>query len=100
MNTNEFLAKYGREEALKVSAKAGTSYAYFTQLVSGNRRPSPELASRLVEASDGRLDFACLLQSHKKIRTTKQENRNATTQAPRIPIARAQLPGAPEGRRR
>ena len=67
MNAKQFLKQYGTEEADKVAAKAGTTHAYFLQLVAGTRRPSSELAQKLVEASEGRLDFACLLKSPKKL---------------------------------
>lgn len=66
MNAKDFLQQYGVEEADRVAAKAGTNHAYFLQLVAQTRRPSAELARRLVEASGGRLDFVCLLQTTKK----------------------------------
>ncbi len=65
MNAKEFLKQHGKQEVEKVCKQAKTSYAYFTQLASGNRRPSPELAARLVEASGGRLDFKTMLLTAK-----------------------------------
>tara|TARA_R110002072_G_scaffold113009_1_gene242420 strand:- start:3102 stop:3308 length:207 start_codon:yes stop_codon:yes gene_type:complete len=61
MNAKEFLERFGREEAERVAALSGTNYAYFSQLAYGHRRPSVDLAERLVAASDGRLDFTKLL---------------------------------------
>lgn len=61
MNAKEFLEQFGREESERVAALAGTNYAYFSQLAYGHRRPSVDLAERLVTASGGRLDFTKLL---------------------------------------
>mgnify|MGYP005667932333 FL=1 len=61
MNAKEFLEKFGREEAERVATSSGTNYAYFSQLAYGHRRPSVDLAERLVAASEGRLDFTKLL---------------------------------------
>jgi len=62
MNAKQFLDLYGKERATKVAEDAGTSFAYFGQLVTGNRRPSPKLAEKLVMASEGDLDFVSLLK--------------------------------------
>lgn len=61
MNAKQFKDLYGQERAEEVAQKAGTSLAYFLQLAYGHRRPSIELAKRLVEASDNDLDFVSLL---------------------------------------
>ena len=63
MNAKQFIDLYGKEKAEQVAARAGTSYAYFTQLASGNRRPSVNLAERLVKAREHELDFVSLLKS-------------------------------------
>lgn len=62
MNAKEFIAQFGEDEAKRVAAAAGTNWDYLRQIASGSRRPSPELAARLVTASGDRLDFACLLR--------------------------------------
>lgn len=61
MNTREFIDLYGAAEAERVAQKAGSNLSYFKQLASRHRRPSVKLAQRLVEASDGKLDFVSLL---------------------------------------
>jgi hypothetical protein len=70
MDASAFLTKHGREIATKVAKLAGTNYAYFSQIAAGHRRPSPDLARKLVSASAGvvrkpgeQLDFASLLPS-------------------------------------
>lgn len=67
MDAAEFHDKYGKEEAEKVSKSAGTSYAYFQQFITGNRRPSVELAQALIDASGGRLDLVGLLTKKRKV---------------------------------
>jgi transcriptional regulator with XRE-family HTH domain len=64
MDALTYLNLYGKEKATKVAKKAGTNYAYFSQIAYGHRRPSVELALKLVEASKQELDFVSLL-THK-----------------------------------
>jgi hypothetical protein len=45
-----------------VAEKAGISYPYFWQISRRLRRPSPDVAERLVAASDHELDFVSLLK--------------------------------------
>lgn len=68
MDALAFLEKHGKEVAERVAVAAGTNYAYFSQIAYGHRRPSPDLARELVDASvkefpDTRdqLDFQALL---------------------------------------
>ena len=61
MNAKQFIEHFGIEEAKKVAEKAGTNYPYFSQIAYGHRRPSVDLAKRLVVASDERLDLLALL---------------------------------------
>lgn len=61
MNAKLFKEIYGVERCKQVADTAGTNYEYFRQIASNHRRPSPELALKLVEASNGELDFASLL---------------------------------------
>jgi len=70
MDAKAFLQKHGRDKAERVALMAGTNYAYFSQIAAGHRRPSPDLARRLVSASAGvvrkpaeQLDFESLLPS-------------------------------------
>lgn len=65
MNAKAYLDKYGKDGAEKVAIKAGTKLSYFTQIAAGIRRPSVELAKRLVKASAGELDFVELLSNKK-----------------------------------
>jgi hypothetical protein len=64
MNAKQFLDLYGKERAIEVCKKAGTSYAYFNQIAYGHRRPSVKLAQKLVAASKNDLDFVALLTSN------------------------------------
>jgi hypothetical protein len=63
MNAKQFLDLYGKGRTREVAEKAGTIYPYFLQIATGKRRPSVELAKKLVEASDHKLDFVSLLSS-------------------------------------
>ena len=63
MNAKEFIAEFGVDAARRVAEEAGTNYAYFSQIAHGHRRPSVDLANKLVLASGGLLDFVSLLQS-------------------------------------
>jgi len=63
MNAKEFLEIYGKDRVKLVAEKAGTIYPYFLQMANGRRRPSVELAKKLVEASGHELDFVSLLSS-------------------------------------
>ena len=70
MDASAFLDKHGRDIAERVAKLAGTNYAYFSQIASGHRRPSPDLARKLVASSAGvvrkpgeQLDFESLLPS-------------------------------------
>jgi transcriptional regulator with XRE-family HTH domain len=66
MDAKTFLEQYGKAEAERICKLAGTSYAYFTQLATGNRRPSADLALKLEHASNERLSFEALLRHPKK----------------------------------
>lgn len=68
MDARSFLEKHGKELAERVARRAGTNYPYFSQIAYGHRRPSPDLARELVNASieevpaaDEQLDFESLL---------------------------------------
>lgn len=68
MDAFSFLEKHGKDLCERVAKLAGTNYAYFSQIAYGHRRPSPDLARKLVSASAGvvrkpsdQLDFESLL---------------------------------------
>lgn len=61
MDANTFIEKFGWAEAERVAKAAGTNRAYFGQIARGHRRPSVKLAQKLVDASEGILDFVALL---------------------------------------
>lgn len=63
MDAKTFIEKFGTDEASRIAASAGTNYSYFSQIAYGHRRPSVQLADRLVEASDHRLSFEALMRS-------------------------------------
>lgn len=73
MEAGAFLEKHGKDIAQRVAKLAGTNYAYFSQIATGHRRPSPDLARRLVSASAAvvrspkdQLDFDSLLPSKRE----------------------------------
>lgn len=61
MDARTFLDTHGEERCKRVAAAAGTKIGYFKQIAYGHRRPSPELAQKLVKSSGGELDFMSLL---------------------------------------
>lgn len=63
MDAQTFKERFGKAECEAVAAAARTNYAYFHQIATGRRRPSVDLAERLVDASDGRLDLISLLKA-------------------------------------
>lgn len=66
MDAKTFIERFGTDEAGRVAAAAGTNYSYFSQIAYGHRRPSVQLADRLVEASDHRLSFEALMRSKRE----------------------------------
>lgn len=63
MDARAFIEKFGKEEAERVAIEAGTNYEYLMQIGRGTRRPSVELADRLVEKSGKRLSFVHLMRA-------------------------------------
>lgn len=61
MDAAKYLKMFGTKKAEEVAVAAKTSLPYFQQLAYKVRRPSPDLARRLVDASDGVLSFEELL---------------------------------------
>ena len=73
MDALSFLEKHGKTVVERVAIAAGTNYAYYSQLAYGHRRPSVDLAEKLVEASTAeipdppdRLDLLGLLQRRER----------------------------------
>ncbi len=69
MDALAFLEKHGKPVCIAVAELAGTKWEYFSQIAYGHRRPSVDLAHRLVAAStelvedqDARLDLLSLLR--------------------------------------
>ena len=62
MDAKQYWKRHGSEKSREVATAAGTSWGYFEHIMHGRRRPSPELAERLVEASGGQMDFVSLLK--------------------------------------
>ena len=69
MNAKQFLDAVGREKAEQVAIAAGTTMEYFCHIAYGNRRPSFELAERLVAASKNKMKLVPLLRS-KSVKVT------------------------------
>jgi len=65
MNAKDFYDLNGREKTETIAIKAGTNWGYFIQIINGSRRPSVELAEKLIKASGNELDFVSLLTSKK-----------------------------------
>lgn len=73
MDALSFQEKHGKDAADRIARAAGTSPAYFNQIVHGHRRPSVELAERLVSESakefpkvEDQLDFESLMKAKTK----------------------------------
>lgn len=56
MDALEFLSRHGKTVAEAVAKDAGTNFAYFSQIAYGHRRPSVDLAKRLVAACAAHVD--------------------------------------------
>lgn len=82
MDALEFLKTFGRAAAEKLASDAGTSYAYFNQIAYGHRRPSVELALKLVEESAQRLSFERLLLSKRPPRKSRKGGKKRPRHSP------------------
>ena len=59
MQIKEFVNTFGPDELSTIARRAGTTLGYLRdQVANGHRKPSPELAMRLAEMSNGRLTLA------------------------------------------
>ena len=70
MHALAFIEKHGQAVATEVAEAAGTNAKYFSQIAHGHRRPSVDLAEKLVTASaekfpkaEDQLDFESLMKS-------------------------------------
>jgi len=61
MDIKTFVKITPKEERDRIAELAGTTDAYFQQLAGGHRSPSPRLAKRLEEATNGKLNKMTLL---------------------------------------
>jgi len=61
MNAMQFWKKYGKTKVMEVCELSGTTYMYWQHIANGRKRPSVDLAYRLVEHSKGELTFVDLL---------------------------------------
>lgn len=66
LSAQEFIDTFGAEEAERVAKAAGTNLPYFRQIAGGFRRPSVELADKLVQASGQRMGFVKLLKNRRQ----------------------------------
>lgn len=65
---NEYFIKHGTAGLRALAEKAGTKPSYLLQLnYMPSKRPSIDLAQRLVEASDGELTFEGLANPQKRL---------------------------------
>jgi hypothetical protein len=71
----EFNRTFGAKEAERVALEAGTTLAYFRQIVFGFRFPSRELALRLVEASSGRMTLHDLMYGNHLVEQRRRNGR-------------------------
>ena len=56
-----FWQRHGAQHCARLAQDAGTTYAYWKQIANQRKRPSIELARRLVQASQGELSLELLL---------------------------------------
>ena len=63
----EFWKMAGIEKTREVCEAAGTSYEHFKHIAHKRRRPSVELANKLIKASGGQMSFEKLLFSKNPI---------------------------------
>lgn len=70
MNLKELLKIEGREKIKELCAVCGTNYAYYKHMAAGRRRPSIDLARRMIEASNERLTLKDLIPNQSLARQT------------------------------
>lgn len=55
MDMRQYLDTYGKDAVETLAGRAESSYAYLSQIAYGHRSPSPKLAKKLEELTDGKL---------------------------------------------
>jgi hypothetical protein len=60
MNLKQYLSGLTADERKELAERADTSTAYLVQLSGGHRLPSPDMAKKLVAASEEKLTLADL----------------------------------------
>lgn len=55
MDMRQYLDQHGTDAVKTLAGKAESSYAYLSQIAYGHRRPSPKLAKKLEELTDGEI---------------------------------------------
>lgn len=73
MDAKAYLSAHGREHCEQIAVKAGTTLAYFLQIVYGNRFPSRKLAAELESASGGEMTREELLYGTPRDDTTDKQ---------------------------
>jgi hypothetical protein len=63
MDAMEYWKQAGIEATRKACREAGTTYEHFKHIAHKRRRPSVELANKLIKASNGQMTFEKLLFS-------------------------------------
>jgi hypothetical protein len=70
LDAMEYWMLHGRERVQQLCTDAGTSYDYWKHIANKRKRPSVDLAMRLVEASGGALSLLKLLPPKEALRGT------------------------------
>lgn len=65
LGLSEYIEIYGWQEVERVASLAKTNRNYLAQIACGYRRPSYDLALRLVTASENKLSLTKLMKSQK-----------------------------------
>lgn len=68
MDAMTYWRQFGIAHVHKICAAAGTTYDYWKLIAYGHKRPSVDLAHRLVEQSGGKLEFTQLLPPSTKLK--------------------------------
>jgi phosphoribosyl 1,2-cyclic phosphodiesterase len=74
MDAYTYWSEMGTEAAKHVAESAGTSWAYFVHIAHKRKRPSVDLARKLVKHSGGALELEKLLFSKEEKNLPKPKN--------------------------
>jgi hypothetical protein len=76
---NDYLLKYGQAGFARLAKRAGTKVSYLNQLnYDTNKRPSMEMAQRLVKASGGEITLDGLANPKKRLVREVQKEAEAS----------------------